>query len=251
MEFSVLIPARMASSRLPNKPLADIAGKPMIVRVAEVAAQAGANQVVVATDSPEVLQAVEAAGYQGALTRADHLSGTDRLAEAADLLNIPDEQIIVNLQGDEPLMPAEVCRQVADTLAGAPESVMSTAGHAIHSAADLANPNIVKVVCRRDGQALYFSRAPIPYHRDGQAGWPDGAPTAGPLRHVGIYAYRARFLRLFPKLAPAPIELAESLEQLRALWHGHAISVVCLENAPPAGVDTPADLAVARAAFAP
>ena len=249
MEFSVLIPARMASSRLPNKPLADIAGKPMIVRVAEVAAQAGATQVVVATDSPDVMKAVEAAGYQSALTRPDHLSGTDRLAEAADLLKIPDDQIIVNLQGDEPLMPAQVCRQVADALGAARNSVMATAGHAIHSAADLANPNIVKVVCRSDGQALYFSRAPIPYHRDGQAGWPSGATIACPLRHVGIYAYRAGFLRRFPKLAPAPIELAESLEQLRALWHGYSISVVTLENAPPAGVDTPEDLEVARAAF--
>ncbi len=249
MDFSVLIPARMASSRLPDKPLADIAGKPMIVRVAEVAARAGASRVVVATDSPKVMTAIEKAGFQGALTRADHLSGTDRLAEAADLLGIGDDQIIVNLQGDEPLMPPTVCRQVAQCLAASPDAAMATAAHAIHTPEDLANPNIVKVVCRNDGHALYFSRAPVPFHRDGKAGWPDGAPAAGPLRHVGIYAYRAGFLRKFPKLAPAPIEMAESLEQLRALWHGFGISVVTLADAPPAGVDTPADLAAARAAF--
>lgn len=247
MRFSVVIPARLASSRLPNKPLADLAGKPMIVRVADVAAQAGANRVVVAADSPEIVAAAEKAGYTAVLTSENHLSGTDRLAEAIDILNIDDDEIIVNLQGDEPLMPASVCAEIATALAASPSLSMTTAAHRIEAAAELENPNIVKVVCRADGQALYFSRAAIPFHRDGNQGWPNGQAIAAPLRHVGIYAYRAGFLRKFPKLEPAPIELAESLEQLRALWHGYSIGVVCLDHAPPAGVDTQEDLERTRA----
>lgn len=250
MSFTVLIPARLASTRLPDKPLADIAGKPMIVRVAEVAARAGASQVVVAADSPAIVGPVERAGFRAVLTAPDHLSGTDRLAEAASILGLADEEIVVNLQGDEPMMPADVCRMVAIALANDSDLQMSTAAHPIESAEDLANPNVVKVVCTARARAMYFSRAPIPFHRDGTGGWPSGPAVAAQMRHIGIYAYRVGFLKTFPGLEPAPVELAESLEQLRALWHGAQIGVVSLTDAPPAGVDTPADLERVRAAFA-
>lgn len=221
----------------------------MIVRVAEVAAQAGASQVVVAADSPSILAPVEQAGFKAVLTATDHLSGTDRLAEAASILALADDEIVVNLQGDEPMMPAQVCREVAAALEHDSDLEMSTAAHPIESAADLANPNVVKVVCTARSRAMYFSRAPIPFHRDGTAGWPSGSAHAPQLRHIGIYAYRVGFLKSFPALKPAPVELAESLEQLRALWHGAQIGVVHLADAPPAGVDTPADLERVRAAF--
>lgn len=252
MTFTVLIPARLASSRLPDKPLADLCGKPMIVRVAEAAALAGANRVAVATDAPAVVQAVRAAGFEAVLTRVDHPSGTDRLAEASQHLGLGDDEIVVNLQGDEPLMPPAVCAAVAHALTAQSDLAMSTAAHAIASAAEFSNPNVVKVVCSANDRALYFSRATIPFHRDGSvAGWVAPADARAPvLRHVGIYAYRAGFLRRFPQLAPAPLERAESLEQLRALWHGHPIGVVRLDEAPPAGVDTPDDLVRVRALLA-
>lgn len=249
MSFTVLIPARLASSRLPDKPLADLAGQPMIVRVAQVAARAGASRVAVATDSPEIIAVVEKAGFEAVLTDRSHPSGTDRLAQASSMMGLADDAIIVNLQGDEPLMPPHICAAVAQVLANTPALAMSTAAHPIESADEFANPNVVKVVCSQDDRALYFSRAPIPFHRDGsQGGWVAPAAARAPvLRHIGIYAYRAGFLRLYPQLAVAPLEAAESLEQLRVLWHGHAIGVVRLTEAPPAGVDTPDDLARVRA----
>ncbi|MEY4267207.1 MAG: hypothetical protein RIS90_1742 [Pseudomonadota bacterium] len=255
MTFTVLIPARLASTRLPNKPLADLGGIPMVVRVAlrVGAGQTGSKQprVVVATDSPEVLQACAAHGVEAVLTRADHPSGSDRLAEASALLGLPDEHIVVNVQGDEPLIDPTLVDAVAALLARRPQASMSTAAHAIDDAADAHNPNIVKVVLDAAGMALYFSRAPIPWWRDRPAD-PNDASTAGllapepPLRHIGIYGYRAGFLRQFPSLAQAPIERTEALEQLRAVWHGHRIAVHVTALAPGPGVDTPDDLARVR-----
>ncbi|HEX5391603.1 MAG TPA: 3-deoxy-manno-octulosonate cytidylyltransferase [Burkholderiaceae bacterium] len=246
MSFTVLIPARLASTRLPNKPLADIAGLPMVVHVARRAARSQASQVVVATDSQAVLDACAQHGVRALLTRVDHPSGSDRLAEACDLLGVPDEATVVNVQGDEPLMDPALIDAVAAALAQRADCVMSTAAHALHSAADFANPNVVKVVLDRLGTALYFSRAPLPWWRDGMANaWNDGVgtlPSPAPLRHVGIYGYRAGFLRQFPRLEPAPIEQLESLEQLRVLWHGHRIAVHVSDAAPGPGVDTPQDL---------
>ncbi len=261
--FTVLIPARLASTRLPNKPLADIAGLPMIVRVAQRArlaldAASAALQVVVAADSPQIVAACEAHGVRALLTRSDHASGSDRLAEACDLLGLRDDAIVVNVQGDEPLMDPQLIRDVARLLAGRREASMSTAAHAIETLEDFHNPNIVKVVLDANGLALYFSRAAIPMARDfaGQAWWTPGAvpqspllALAAPLRHIGIYAYRAGFLRLFPALAQAPLEVAEALEQLRALWHGHRIAVHVAATAPGGGVDTPADLERVRRVF--
>ncbi len=246
MSFTVLIPARLASTRLPNKPLADIAGLPMVVHVARRAARSQASQVVVATDSQAVLDACAQHGVRALLTRVDHPSGSDRLAEACDLLGVPDEATVVNVQGDEPLMDPALIDAVAAALAQRADCVMSTAAHALQSAADFANPNVVKVVLDRLGTALYFSRAPLPWWRDGMANaWNDGVgtlPSPAPLRHVGIYGYRAGFLRQFPRLEPAPIEQLESLEQLRVLWHGHRIAVHVSDAAPGPGVDTPQDL---------
>jgi 3-deoxy-manno-octulosonate cytidylyltransferase (CMP-KDO synthetase) len=248
-DFSVLIPARMASSRLPNKPLADIAGLPMVVRVAQRAMLSNAGQVVVAADDERIVAACAAHGVQALLTRQDHVSGSDRLAEACQLLGLRDEAVVVNVQGDEPLIEPALIDQVAQLLIDRPEASMSTAAHAIHQLADFCNPNVVKVVTDARQMALYFSRAPIPWWRDGQTAStaPGNAPFTAlpsppPLRHVGIYAYRAGFLAQFPLLAPAPIEQLESLEQLRALWHGHRIAVHTTEQAPGPGVDTPEDL---------
>ena len=246
MSFTVLIPARLASTRLPNKPLADIAGLPMVVHVARRAARSQASQVVVATDSQAVLDACTQHGVRALITRVDHPSGSDRLAEACDLLGLPDDATVVNVQGDEPLMDPALIDAVAAALAQRADCVMSTAAHALQSAADFANPNVVKVVLDRLGTALYFSRAPLPWWRDGMANaWNDGVgtlPSPAPLRHVGIYGYRAGFLRQFPRLEPAPIEQLESLEQLRVLWHGHRIAVHVSDAAPGPGVDTPQDL---------
>jgi 3-deoxy-manno-octulosonate cytidylyltransferase (CMP-KDO synthetase) len=236
MSFTVLIPARLASTRLPNKPLADIGGAPMIVRVAQRAALAGAAQVVVACDSELIMAACAVHGIKAVLTKVDHPSGSDRLAQACDLLGLADERIVVNVQGDEPLIDPQLIAQVADLLQKSKVAAMGTAAHAIESVADQNNPNIVKVVLDSQNYALYFSRSLIPFNRDGH-------PNAlKPLRHVGIYSYRAGFLRQFPKLPQAPIELSESLEQLRALWHGHKIAVHVSEVAPGPGVDTPEDL---------
>jgi 3-deoxy-manno-octulosonate cytidylyltransferase (CMP-KDO synthetase) len=236
MSFTVLIPARMASTRLPNKPLADIAGAPMVVRVAERAMLSGAQQIVVACDDARIQAACKAHGIQAVLTRADHPSGSDRLAQACDLLGLEDDAIVVNVQGDEPLIEPSLISGVASLLEKSPASHMGTAAHAIESIADLNNPNVVKVVLNAAGQALYFSRSLIPFNRDQQP----GAPL--PLRHVGIYSYRAGYLRQFPKLTQAPIEISECLEQLRALWHGHSIAVHVSPHTPASGVDTPEDL---------
>ena len=245
--FTVVIPARLASSRLPNKPLADIAGLPMVVRVAQRAMQSQATQVVVAADDERIAQVCKAHGVQVLLTRQDHVSGSDRLAEACQLLGLPDDALVVNVQGDEPLMRPDLINEVARVLTERPDASMSTAAHAIGSLEEFGNPNVVKVVMDARQMALYFSRAPIPWWRDGQsvAGF-KSLPNPAPLRHIGIYAYRAGFLRLFPQLPPAPIESMESLEQLRALWHGHRIAVHVTSEAPGPGVDTPEDLARVR-----
>jgi 3-deoxy-manno-octulosonate cytidylyltransferase (CMP-KDO synthetase) len=256
--FIAVIPARLASTRLPNKPLADLGGKPMVVRVAERAREAGASQVLVATDSDRVVEAARDHGIEVMLTRSDHPTGTDRLAEVATRLNWDDDAIVVNVQGDEPLIDPQLVRDVAAHLAAHRECAIATAAHRIYDPADVFNPNVVKVVLDANSVALYFSRAPIPWSRDTwQSQWPDvAALSALPavsenvLRHIGLYAYRAKFLRGFPNLAQAPIEAAEALEQLRALWHGERIAVRVTHDAPPPGVDTPADLARVQALFA-
>ncbi|HUQ28333.1 MAG TPA: 3-deoxy-manno-octulosonate cytidylyltransferase [Usitatibacter sp.] len=231
--FHVLIPARYASSRFPGKPLADLAGKPMIVRVCERAALSGAASVHAATDDERVASAVRAHGHQVVMTRSDHPSGTDRLAEAAGTLGLGDEEIVVNVQGDEPLIEPALIADVAAALARSTQASMSTACHPIHDATSLANPNVVKVVLDASGHALYFSRSQIPFPREPGATW---------YRHAGIYAYRVAFLKRYSALPVAPLEKAESLEQLRALWHGFRIAcVVAREDIAP-GVDTPQDL---------
>jgi 3-deoxy-manno-octulosonate cytidylyltransferase (CMP-KDO synthetase) len=250
MGFTVLIPARLASTRLPDKPLADICGKPMVVRVAERARLSSAARVVVATDSEAVRDACAQHGVDVVMTRADHPSGSDRLAEACAALGLDGDAVVVNVQGDEPMMAPALIDAVAALLDAHPGASMSTAAHAIETGDDLRNPNIVKVVTDAQGMALYFSRAPIPWWRDGAVGGMAQAGTPAPLRHVGIYGYRAGFLRAFPQLAPAPIEQLEALEQLRALWHGHRIAVHVTHEAPGPGVDTQADLERARALFA-
>jgi len=243
MQFTVLIPARLASTRLPNKPLADIHKVPMVVRVAQRAAQSSAAQVVVAADSPVIVQACQDHGVRAVLTRADHPSGSDRLAEACTLLGLSADDVVVNVQGDEPLIDPALIDAVAHLLQSRPDCAMSTAAHAIEDLADYLNPNVVKVVLDARNTALYFSRAPIPAGRDfeGQAWW-QSTGFVPPLRHVGIYGYRAGFLGIFPTLPQAPIEQLESLEQLRALWHGHRIAVHITAKAPGIGVDTPEDL---------
>jgi 3-deoxy-manno-octulosonate cytidylyltransferase (CMP-KDO synthetase) len=247
MGFCVLIPARLASTRLPGKPLADIAGVPMVVRVARRAAASSAERVVVAADSASIVQACTSHGIEAVLTRPDHATGSDRLGEACDLLGLANEQIVVNVQGDEPLIAPALIDAVAAQLDAHAEASISTAAHPIVDAADFANPNIVKVVLDARGLALYFSRAPIPHWRDAVAGSTLALAPAQPMRHVGIYGYRTAFLRQFPHLAPAPIELSEALEQLRAMWHGHRIAVHITHDAPGAGVDTPQDLERVRA----
>jgi 3-deoxy-manno-octulosonate cytidylyltransferase (CMP-KDO synthetase) len=250
--FTVLIPARLASTRLPDKPLADIAGLPMVVRVARRAMESGAENVVVAGDDARIVAACRAHGVQALLTRTDHASGSDRLAEACTQLGLADDAIIVNVQGDEPLIEAALIDAVAQTLAEHPDAAMSTAAHAIDSPEEFNNPNVVKTVLDANGNALYFSRAPIPWWRDGFAAkGAQAVPTSPPaLRHIGIYGYRASFVRGFPSLPPAPVEATEALEQLRALWHGHRIAVHVSAHAPGPGIDTPEDLARVRALLA-
>jgi 3-deoxy-manno-octulosonate cytidylyltransferase (CMP-KDO synthetase) len=245
--FTVLIPARMASTRLPDKPLADIAGQPMVVRVAQRASGSSARRVVVAADSNAIVRACEAHGVEAVLTGTHHVSGSDRLAEACELLGLDGEEAVVNVQGDEPLIEPALIDSVAALLEARPQASMSTAAHPIDSVADFANPNVVKVVLDAKGLALYFSRAPIAWWRDGFTGGIHSLPQPRPLWHIGIYGYRAAFLREFPRLAPAPIETAEALEQLRALWHGHRIAVHVTASAPGAGVDTLQDLERVRA----
>jgi len=250
MGFCVLVPARLASTRLPDKPLADIAGKPMVVRVAQQASRSSASRVVVAADHPSIVVACEQAGVAAILTRDDHPSGSDRLAQACELLELGGQEIVVNVQGDEPLIAPDLIDEVAQLLEAHPQASMSTAAHPISDVKEFLNPNVVKVVTDRQGLALYFSRAPIPWWRDGFAAGVEALPQPAPLRHVGIYAYRAGFLREFPKLAPAPVESTEALEQLRAMWHGHRIAVHVTPHAPGIGVDTPEDLDRVRAIFA-
>lgn len=243
--FWVLIPARLASTRLPDKPLADIAGLPMVVRVARQAARSRAQACVVATDHDRIAQACAASGVRSVMTDHHHPSGSDRLAQACDLLGLPDDAVVVNVQGDEPLIPPGLIDDVAQALYARPNCVMATAAHPISLASDYLNPNVVKVVTNRSGEALYFSRAPIAWWRDGTGGLPNPAP----LRHVGIYAYRVGFLRQFPQLEQSPLEMVEALEQLRVLWHGKRIAVHTTQSAPATGVDTPEDLARVRALF--
>ncbi|MEY4364365.1 MAG: putative 3-deoxy-manno-octulosonate cytidylyltransferase [Pseudomonadota bacterium] len=249
MSFVVLIPARMASSRLPNKPLADIAGVPMVVRVAQQAQRSQASRVVVAADDARIVAACEAHGVEARMTRNDHPSGSDRLAEACDLLQLADSDCVVNVQGDEPLIEPRDINAAATLLAQRDDCSMSTLAHAIDNVADFVNPNVVKVVLDAKQTALYFSRAPIAWWRDGFTQGVSALPDPPPLRHVGLYAYRVGFLRAFPRLSQAPLEVTESLEQLRAMWHGHRIAVHIAPHAPAAGVDTQQDLERVRALF--
>lgn len=220
----------------------------MVVRVAQGATASGAARVVVAADSREIVDACSAHGVEALLTRVEHATGTDRLAEAVGLLGLADDAIVVNVQGDEPLMPAAVVRRVADRLAERADCAIATACHPLHDAAEFFSPNVVKVVFDATGRALYFSRAPIPWSRDGFAAYRDRLPPGLPARrHIGLYAYRAGFLRRFPALPTAPLEQHESLEQLRALAHGFGIAVIELPEALPPGVDTAQDLERVRA----
>lgn len=242
MSFTVLVPARLQSSRLPRKVLADLGGVPMVVRVAQRAGLSQATRVVVAADDAEIVQACEAHRIDCVLTRADHATGSDRLAEACALLHLDGDDAVVNVQGDEPLIDPTLIDACAALLESRPDCVMSTAAHAIDTAIELANPNVVKVVIDGAGRALYFSRAPIPWWRDGYGAGISQLPGYLPLRHIGLYGYRAGFLRRFPSLPPSPLEAVESLEQLRVLWHGERIAVHVSENRPGPGVDTPEDL---------
>ena len=251
MTFTVLIPARYGSTRFPGKPLADLAGKPMIVRVAERAQASGAQRVAVATDDERIAAVVRAHGCAVCMTRSDHPTGTDRLAEAAQQLGLADDETVVNVQGDEPLLAPDLIRRMASLLAEHPPAAIATACHTIHDPAEAFNPNVVKVVLDHAGYALYFSRATIPWARDEFAVDRSTIPRGLPLyRHYGLYAYRAGFLRAYPALAPAPIERFEALEQLRALWHGYRIVVAVTTGAPAPGVDTPEDLERVRALYA-
>jgi len=251
LDFRVVIPARYASTRLPAKPLLDLGGKPMVVRVAERAKASGAREVWVATDHPAVRAAAEAHGIAAVMTRGDHPTGTDRLAEVVAQLGWGSDTLVVNVQGDEPLIEPAVIAQTARQLAASGADI-ATVAHPIVDAAEFFNPNVVKVVCRADGDAAYFSRAPIPYARDhfaregGGETLPEDLPA---LRHVGLYAYRASFLKAYSGLAMAPSERFESLEQLRALWHGYRISVTLIDGAPAPGVDTPEDAERMRKLF--
>lgn len=244
-DFLVVIPARLGSTRLPRKPLADIGGKPMVIRVAERAMKSLAQSVVVATDSSEIQAACNEHRIECLLTSENHPTGTDRIAEVAQLLKLPSNALIVNVQGDEPLIPPELINQVARTLAEHEQCAISTVAVPITDAAEINNPNVVKVVLNRSGEALYFSRAPIPFERD-----PQSNLKIEHLRHLGIYAYRADFLQAYTRLEPAPPEQAEALEQLRALWNGYRIAVYTATETPPAGVDTLEDLERVRSLLA-
>ena len=247
--FHVVIPARHASTRLPGKPLLPIAGKPMVVRVAEQAVLSGAQQIWIATDHHAIANVVQENGFKACMTKESHNSGTDRIAEVVEQQGWPDETIVVNVQGDEPLIPPALIRAVAEHLHNHPECSIASACHPIHDDASMRNPNIVKVVLDKNGNALYFSRAPIPWPRDAYAQQKPIPAELPVLRHIGIYAYRSSFLRAFGQLSPAAIEQFESLEQLRALYHGYKIGVFISEQAPPSGVDTEQDLHEARKIF--
>ncbi|MDI9330126.1 MAG: 3-deoxy-manno-octulosonate cytidylyltransferase [Alphaproteobacteria bacterium] len=240
--FVALIPARRASSRLPDKALLDIAGIPMVVRVARQAQQSQARQVVVATDDSDIASVCRQHGVDCVMTDVNHPSGSDRLAQACTLLNLANDDIVVNVQGDEPLISPDLINRVALTLLQRPDCAMSTAAHPIHDPAEFLNPNVVKTVLDARGTALYFSRAPIAWWRDGFAQGVQQLPKPAPLRHLGLYAYRCQFLKQFPSLPVAPCETLEALEQLRVLWHGHRIAVHVTHDSPSPGVDTPQDL---------
>ena len=242
--FKVVIPARYASTRLPGKPLLDIAGKPMVVRVAEQAAKSGASDIVIATDFEPIISVAKAYNFKAMMTRVEHTSGTDRIAEVATQLGWHDDEIVVNVQGDEPLIDPNLITQIAQHLANSKDAVMATACHAIHDEASMINPNIVKVVVDACGNALYFSRAPIPYLRDDAH-----KSNIQAHRHIGIYAYRVGFLKKYAQLAVTELEKIESLEQLRVLYHGYKIGVVITKNAPASGVDTQDDLDYVRSVF--
>jgi 3-deoxy-manno-octulosonate cytidylyltransferase (CMP-KDO synthetase) len=258
--FHIIIPARMASTRLPGKMLADLGGLPLVVRTAQQAAKTTAASITIAADDAAIAAAAAQHGIACVLTDVAHPTGTDRLAQAAALLHLPPDAVVVNVQGDEPLIDPAIIAAVAQLLHAQPQCAIATAAHPIHAAADVFNPNVVKVVCNAAGQAMYFSRAPIPFARDATAQNAAGlmqpaytatataAAAALPvvLRHIGIYAYRVSFLQAYPALAASPLEALESLEQLRALWHGHAIAVLPWAGALAAGVDTAADLARVR-----
>lgn len=248
MTFAAIIPARLASTRLPNKPLADLGGKPMVVRVAERAALSGASRVAVATDHADIVAACREHGVDVYMTRADHPSGTDRIAEAAAAMGLAQDAVVVNVQGDEPLISPSLIAAAAGLISA--DVPMATAAHPIDGVADIFNPNVVKVVLDKAGRALYFSRATIPWHRDAFAQSKDVVPTAyRPLRHIGLYAYSNAFLQAYPKLEISPLEQIEALEQLRVLWHGVPIAVHVTPDAPATGVDTPEDLVRVRSYF--
>lgn len=246
MKFTVLVPARLKSTRLPRKVLADLGGLPMVVRVAQRAARSNAARVVVAADDDEIVRACRAHQVDCVLTDPDHATGSDRLAQACALLGLEGDDAVVNVQGDEPMIDPALIDACAALLASRPECVMSTAAHAIDNVDELLNPNVVKVVLDGSSRALYFSRAPIPWWRDGHVQGVTRIPQPAPLRHIGIYGYRASFLRRFPELPPSPLEAIESLEQLRVLWHGERIAVHVSDTRPGPGIDTPEDLARVR-----
>jgi 3-deoxy-manno-octulosonate cytidylyltransferase (CMP-KDO synthetase) len=251
VSFSVLIPARYASTRLPGKALADIAGRPLVVRVAERARASGAQRVVIATDDERIRAAAVEYGIEALMTRPDHATGTDRLAEAAGQLGLEERAIVVNVQGDEPLLEPALIRGVAAELDARADASIATACHPIEDAREAFNPNVVKVVLDHAGYALYFSRAAIPWAREAFAAGRRSIPRGLPLyRHYGLYAYRAAFLRRYPSLARAPIERFEELEQLRALWHGYRIAVRIVDATPAPGVDTQEDLERVRGLYA-
>jgi 3-deoxy-manno-octulosonate cytidylyltransferase (CMP-KDO synthetase) len=244
VDFKIVIPARYASARLPGKPLLDIAGKPMVVRVAGQAAKSGASEIVIATDFEKIVTVAKEHGLNAVMTRINHTSGTDRIAEVAQMLGWADDEIVVNVQGDEPLIDPRLIQEVAAHLANSKDAVMATACHAIHDEASMINPNIVKVVLDANGNALYFSRAPIPYPRDDVY-----KANIQAHRHIGIYAYRVGFLKKYANLAVTELEKIESLEQLRVLHHGYKIGVTITQNAPASGVDTQEDLDYVRSVW--
>ncbi len=243
--YKVIIPARYASTRLPGKPLRDLLGKPMLQYVFEAASRCGAGQVVIATDDPRIEAAARGFGAEVCMTSSEHASGTDRLGEVVRTLGWPDESIVVNVQGDEPLMPPALIGQVAEDLAGHAQAALATAATPLVAAGEFFDPNVVKVVTDRDGFALYFSRASIPWDRDllqnGEKALPIGIV---PLRHIGIYAYRVGYLNRYAQMRPCPLEQAEQLEQLRALWYGERIHVAEARQRPGPGVDTEDDLRI-------
>jgi len=252
MSFTVIIPARFASTRLPGKPLKDIAGKPMIQHVYEQACKSAAREVIVATDDERIKTVAEGFGARVCMTAADHESGTDRLQEVVAQLGYGDDEVIVNVQGDEPLIPPSNINQVAELLLNSPNAGIATLSERIDNVADVFDPNAVKVVSNATNSALYFSRSPLPWARDDFNGFggelPDQLPAGVDFqRHIGIYGYRVGLLHEFVTWPPAPLELAESLEQLRAMWNGVDIKVAQAVETPPAGVDTEADLERVRA----